>query len=384
MTNYRVTIMRVAGIPIRLDASWFVIALVLTWAMAIRFAALFPRETHPDFTAATYWSMAFGMMIGLFTCLILHEMGHCLMGKRFGMRFRSITLFIFGGVAELESDPRSALAEFWMALAGPAVSLALAGSFWVLAIVGEFVNWFLPLQVIAAELAFLNLILVGFNMLPAFPLDGGRVLRAAMWKLTGNYQRATVFAARMGRGIARAVMILGLVAILAGNPFGGLWFLFIGWFLDSAARSSLADVQVRTVLQGLPIRRFMTTNVTSVPPELNVDQLVQDYLYRQHHRMYPVRTNGRLLGYVTPREISNLPRDEWSRHRVDEIMTSDLDAVQVSPDTDAVDALARMQRTGQSRLLVVDDGTLVGILSLKDLLDYLDLKIELEKPASGS
>jgi len=317
--------------------------------------------------------------VGLFVCLILHELGHALVAQRFGMRIRSITLFLFGGVAELEKEPPSARAEFCMAVAGPAVSVALAAGLGLLAVAGWVAGWALPVLAVLGYLALLNAVLVGFNLVPAFPLDGGRVLRAIIWAVTGDLRRATAITARMGQGFGSAMIVLGVLGVLWGDSVSGLWWLLLGWFLQSAARGSYEQMVVSSVLGGNPVRRFMSRDVTSVAPELDVEQLVEKYVYQQHHRIYPVRTNGRLLGYVTPSEIKRVVREQWSRHRVGDIMTADVRPVQIAADTDAAEALTHMQRTGQTRLLVVEDNSLVGILTLKDLLDFLTLKIELEE-----
>lgn len=379
MTSHRVTIMRVAGIPIRIDASWIVIASVATWSLAIEFARRYPLSLHPGLTVVTYWAMAGIGALSLFACLILHELGHSLVGQRFGMRIRSITLFIFGGVAELESEPESAKGEFWMALAGPAVSLVLAAGFWVLWVVGGVADWPVSVLGVLRQLAVINAILVGFNLVPAFPLDGGRVLRAILWATTNNLKQATSITSQMGAGFGTAMMLLGVVGVLAGQIVFGMWWLMLGWFLRGASQSGYQQVIVRGALQGEPVGRFMTRAVSSVRSDIDVEHLVEDYVYREHHQMYPVRDNGHLLGYVTPREIKKLPRVEWPHHHVSEIMVSDLDRVEISPETDSLDALTRMQRTDQSRLLVVDHGALVGIVTLKDLLDFLTLKLELDE-----
>jgi len=197
--------------------------------------------------------------------------------------------------------------------------------------------------------------------------------------VTGDLRRATTVTAQMGQGFGTLLILFGLLGILSGNAVPGLWWLLIGWFLRNAARGSYEEMVVRGLLGGQPVRRFMTRDVSSVSPDLDVEQLVEQYVYKQHHRFYPVRTNGRLLGYVTPNEIKRLPRAEWPRHRVGDIMADDVQPVQITADTDATEALAQMQRTGQTRLLVVEAGSLVGIITLKDLLDFLSLKLELEE-----
>jgi Zn-dependent protease len=379
MSNHRLTVLRVAGIPIQIDPSWIVIALVLTWSLTSTFVQLYPPDQYPGWTAGTYWGMAAVATVALFACLVLHELGHALTGQRFGVRVRSITLFIFGGVAELENEPPSARAEFWIAVAGPAVSVALAVGLWLLAALGEWAGWAVPVLAVLRHLAILNAVLVGFNLVPAFPLDGGRVFRAILWARHGNLKRATATTARVGESFGTVLMVLGVVNVLWGFWLPGLWWMLLGWFLQAAARGSYEAVVIRGLLAGEPVRRFMTTEVTSVPPELDVQHLVDEYVYREHHRLYPVRTDGRLLGYVTPEAIKQLPREQWPRRRVTDIMAADTGPVAIAPDTDATEALAQMRRTAQSRLLVVDHGSLVGILTLKDLLDFLSLKIELEE-----
>jgi Zn-dependent protease len=379
MTSRRITILRVAGIPIQIDASWIVIALVVTWSLAVEFSRSYPLRLNPGLTVASHWLMAGIGALSLFVCLILHELGHSLVGQRFGMRIRSITLFIFGGVAELESEPKSAKGEFWMAIAGPAVSMVLAAAFWFLWVLGGVADWPVAVLGVLGQLAVINAILVGFNLVPAFPLDGGRVLRAILWAATRNLKQATSITSQMGAGFGTAMMLLGVFGILGGQLLFGLWWMMLGWFLRGASQSGYQQVVVRQTLEGEPVRRFMTSNVSSVRSDLDVEQLVDRYVYQEHHKLYPVRDNGHLLGYVTPREIKQLPRAEWPRHRVAEIMASDVDRVEISPETDALAALARMQRSDQTRLLVVDHGSLVGIVTLKDLLDFLNLKLELEE-----
>jgi Zn-dependent protease len=379
MPSRQLTVLRIAGIPLRFDASWVIIAVVLTWSLANRFALELPLEQHPELTTGTYWAMATVVALVLFLCVILHELGHSLVGQHYGLRIRAITLFVFGGVAALEGEPRAAKAEFWMAVAGPVVSIFLAAIFWLVFLAGTSAGWHVAVLTILRELAVINAVLLGFNLLPALPLDGGRVLRAILWASTGNLYRATAVAAQLGQVFGLALLLLGLFSLLAGHPMAGLWWLLLGWILRSAAQSSYGQVVIRGILGAEPVRRFMTAKVSCVPPDLSIEHLVEDYVYQQHHQLYPVCAQGRLRGYVTPREIKRVPREAWSRHRVAEIMASDIEAVQIAPETDALDALARMQRTGESRLLVVEQGSLVGILTLKDLLDYLSLKLELEQ-----
>jgi Zn-dependent protease len=210
MFSRAVTIMRVSGIPIRIDASWLIVAVVMTWSLAEMLAEKFPSKTYPELTVPSYWLMAGIVAVGFFICIVLHELGHSLVGQRFGMRIRSITLFVFGGVAELETEPPSAKAEFYMAAAGPVVSVLLAGVFWLSAAVSEAMGWGVSAVAILSHLALLNAVVVGFNMVPAFPLDGGRVLRAILWAIMHSLKRATKVTSRMGQGFGSLMMFFGL------------------------------------------------------------------------------------------------------------------------------------------------------------------------------
>lgn len=380
MKTLNLTILKIAGIPVRLHVSWLVLAVLITWSLALGFSQRYPVDEHPGWTAATYWSMAVLTALGLFASLILHELGHALAGRRLGVPFRSITLFIFGGVAEMKEEPRSAKAEFIVAVAGPAVSVFLAVGCGLLSAAGAALNVPVPLVAALFELAVINAVLVGFNAVPAFPLDGGRVFRAILWSTTGDFRRATSISAQVGQALGAAMMFLGVFSVLSGAGLAGLWWMILGWFLHGMAQRSYEEVRIRDVFEGRSVRDFMTADVASVRPELDVKELVEHYVYQQHHKLYPVRSNGHLLGYVTPSEIRKVARDEWDRHRVDEIMTSNLEPVEVPASANAADVLARMQRTGQTRMLVVErDGTLAGIVTLKDLLEYLRLKDELEE-----
>lgn len=378
MLSRRVTIMRVAGIPIRLDASWIIIVLVVTWSLAVSFSRAYPLRSHPELTVGSYFVMAAVGALSLFVCLILHELGHSLVGHRFGMRIRSITLFVFGGVAELETEPRSAKAEFWMAIAGPAVSVVLAAAFWFAWAFGGAADWPITVTGVLRELAFINAVLVVFNLVPAFPLDGGRVLRAVIWAITGDLKRATGVTSQIGQNFGAVMMLFGVLGIITGQIVFGLWWMMLGWFLRGASQGSYQQVIARSAFEGADVGRFMTKDVSSVRSDLSVERLVNEYVFQEHHKLYPVRDNGRVLGYVTPREIKKLRREEWPQHQVGEIMASDLGRIEISSDTAALNALGRMQQVDQSRLIVVDHGHLVGILTLKDLLDSLSLRMELE------
>jgi Zn-dependent protease/CBS domain-containing protein len=374
MFGTRWQLFRLRGIPVNVDASWFLVVALMTWTLTGHFQA-----EAPGLAVWDYWLMGLGTTLAFFACIVLHELGHALVAQRAGIPLRGITLFLFGGVAEMEGEPASAGREFLMAIAGPVVSAVLAAVFGGLAAVGARVEWVVPAVVTLQTMTWINLSVLVFNLVPAFPLDGGRVLRSILWGVLGNLRRATYWASLLGQGFAWLLMGLGVLQFVAGNPLGGMWLVLIGLFLSSAAQGSYQQVVARQVLKGEPVRRFMNTEPIVVSPSLDLRQWVEDYVYRYHHKTYPVGTNGLLEGVITTEVLARYPRTEWDRHTVAEVMRQDLETISLPPDADALQALEQMQRTGSSRLLVTDNGRLVGLLSLKDLLRFLELKLELEQ-----
>jgi Zn-dependent protease len=360
---------RLLGIPISLDASWLIILALLTWTLINLF-----REAVPDLPFATYWAMGLGAALAFFTCIVLHELGHALVARAVDIPMHGITLFLFGGVAEMEDEPPSASSEFLMAVAGPAVSAVLAALFWLLSGLVETAAVAFPLRYLAG----INLAVLIFNLVPAFPLDGGRMLRSILWAVLKNLRRATYWAALFGQAFAWLLIGLGVLNFFAGHVFNGVWLGLIGLFLNNAARGSYQQVLVRQVLRGEPVARFMTRQPIVVPPALDLRGWVEDYVYRYHRKMFPVASDGHVEGVISTQALAQFPREEWDKHTVAEAMRQDVGALSIAPDADALEALGRMQRTGSSRLLVTQGDRLMGIVSLKDLLRFLDLKIELE------
>jgi Zn-dependent protease/CBS domain-containing protein len=381
MGGTRWRLFRLLGIQISIDPSWLIILVLLTLSLASGFPSLlqelFPGVPHP---LAWYEYGAMGLVTALafFGCIVLHELGHAVVARARGMPIRGITLFLFGGVAEIGDEPPSAGTELLMAVAGPAVSIVLALLFGLLAWIGVAADWPHPLLIVLVYLACINALVLAFNLMPAFPLDGGRVLRALLWAATGNLRRSTYWASLSGRAFAWILIAWGLAQLFAGNWLGGVWIGLIGLFLNNAARSAYQQVLVRQALQGERVRRFMNPEPVVVPPWLDLHTLVEEYVYRYHRKAFPVVSDGHLEGIITTRALGQVPRREWPEHTVAEVMGRDLQAVSISKDADALEALAQMQRTQSSRLLVTEGDRLVGILSLKDLLAFLDLKIELD------
>ena len=373
MFGKRIDLFRLFGITIRLDLSWFLLALLVTWTLA---AGLFPAMV-PGLTPGTYWAMGAGGALGLFLSILIHEYFHALVANRKGIPIRGITLFIFGGVAEMEAEPPSAKAEFLMAGAGPLGSVLVAAVCLVLARISA-TAMAAPGLAVIGYLGTINLLLAGFNLIPAFPLDGGRMLRAALWHRKKNLREATRIASRIGATFGLALIVLGVFAVISGNFIGGMWWFLIGMFVRSAAHASYQQVLLRHALEGEPVHRFLRSEPVTVPATLPLDRLVQDYVYRYHHKLFPVVENGRLTGCITTQQLKEIPREEWSARTVGGVATRCSADNTIRADVDALDALAKMRRSGASRLLVVDGEQLVGTLTLKDLLEFFALKLDLE------
>jgi Zn-dependent protease len=372
MFGKTIDLFTVFGFKIRLDVSWFLVAALITWSLAVGF---FPRA-HEGLEPAAYWLMGAAGALLLFASVVAHELSHALVARRFGVEMRGITLFLFGGVAEMASEPPSPKAEFWVAIAGPIASLVLGGLFFAAG------GLSLPVEVAAvlAYLGLLNVVLALFNLVPAFPLDGGRILRSVLWHVQGSLRRATRVTSAIGAAFGVAMIGGGvLLLVLTGDFIGGMWLAVLGLFLRGAARMSYQQLLLRRVLEGEPVSRFMVRDPVSVPRHISVAELVEEYVYRHHFKLYPVVDGDRLVGCVTTRQIRELPREEWATTTVGALAGGCSEENSIAPDADAMAALSRMSRTRASRLMVVDGGRLMGIITLKDLLELFSLKIELEQ-----
>ncbi len=316
--------------------------------------------------------------VGIFASIVFHELWHSLVARKYGLPMKGITLFIFGGVAEMSDEPPNAKAEFFMAIAGPLSSIGLSGGFFGIYLFSQSAGLPVPIVGVLYYLGMINGILAAFNLIPGFPLDGGRLLRSALWAWKGNLRWATNIASKIGSGFGTLLIVLGLMSIFGGNVIGGVWYFLIGLFLRNAAAMSYKQVLMKKYLEGEPVRHFMTPDPVSVPSDIPVDRLVDDYVYKHHFKMFPVTEGPRLVGCVSLRQIKELPREKWGTSLVGEVAKSCSPENTVGPDDDSVDALALMNKTGESRLMVVEGDRLLGLVSLKDLLKFLDLKLDLE------
>ena len=374
-----VPIIKLFGFQVRIDASWLVLAVLITWSLASGFLPY----RFPYLPQAVYWWMgAFGAL-GLFASIIFHELCHSLVARRFGLPIRGITLFIFGGVAEMEEEPPSAKAEFFMAIAGPLSSILLGSICFLAYRFGVMQGWPEAVYGVLSYLNWINFILAGFNLVPAFPLDGGRVFRSILWKWKGNLKWATRVSSQVGSGFGLLLIILGLLDILTGNFVGGMWYFLIGMFLRSAARMSYQRLLMKRALEGETVRRFMQPDPVIVAPSVSLEELVEEYIYKYHFKMFPVASGENLIGCVTTAEVKQVPRSQWRERRVSDIVIPCSAGNTLDADTDATDALSIMSRAKKSRMMVIDGRRIIGIITLKDLLKFLSLKLDLEGDDTG-
>jgi len=375
MFGRRVTLFRLFGFAVRVDASWIVIALLVTWSLA---AGFFPAG-FPGLSAGTYWWMGLAAATAFFGSIVFHELCHSLVANHYHLPMRGITLFIFGGVAELGGEPSSPKVEFLMALAGPAASIALGFFFWGLFTAGRD-SW--PVQVLAifAYLSWINWALAIFNLIPAFPLDGGRVLRAALWHFQHDVRRATRIASAIGGGFGALLIAYGIYRLFYGYLLAATWYFLIGMFLRGASRASYEHLLWHTALEGEPVRRFMRPDPVAVRPEMSLRQLVEDYIYRYDFKSYPVVADGEhnLVGCVATRDVRQVPPEEWDRHQVAEMVQPCSDRNTVSPDTDALQALAKMRDNNGASLLVTERNHLLATVSPGDIMNFLAAKLDLQ------
>jgi Zn-dependent protease/CBS domain-containing protein len=375
MFGRRIKLFKLFGFEVRIDLSWMIIAALVTWSLA---DGLFPYW-YPHLSLQVYWIMGIVGALGLFLSIIAHEFCHSLVARNFGMPMKGITLFIFGGVAEMGDEPPTAKAEFLMAIVGPLSSIAIGVIFYLIHLYGESAGWNTPVNGVIYYTAYINGILAVFNLIPAFPLDGGRVLRSILWGIKGNMRWATRVSSAIGSAFGVCLIILGVFEFIRGYVISGVWMFLIGLFLRSAAQMSYQQLLVRKALEGESVRRFMNTNPVSVQDSLTVEQLVEDYIYKYHYKMFPVMAGDKLVGCITTRQVKEIPREKWSRETIREAASPCSPENTIPPQTDAIKALAMMTQSGVSRLLVVERDHLVGLVTLKDLLDFFSLKVELEE-----
>lgn len=364
---------KLLGVPIKLHYTLILGVLLIAWTLAVGYL---PSE-YLGLSSATYWLIGAIGAIVLFASVLVHELAHSYVAKKSGLPVRRIVLFIFGGVSEIEEEPKEAPLEFKMALAGPLTSFVIASALWLLQYMARA---FGVGVIIVASLeygAYINVLLGGFNLIPAFPLDGGRILRAGIWRWKKDRVRATRIATNVGVFFAYLMIFGGFMFVIGGVFIGGLWFILIGWFLKSGAESSYRQTIINETLAGVSIRDIMTRNVHTVDANASAKDVVETHFLQYKHGGFPVEKDSRLLGLITLQDIRKIPREKWQETKVGEIMTPCEKLKCASPDELAVDALMKMSKQDVGRLPVQENGKLVGIVTRSDILHAIRIKTEL-------
>lgn len=383
-----IKLFRIAGVDIFLDWSLLIIFFLISSSLAI---GLFP-VWHPDWSAATSWLTGLAAATLFLLSVLVHEMSHALVGRANGMSISRITLFIFGGMAHLEDEPKHWRVEFWMAIAGPLTSLALGFLFiWAgnvaaggVDLTGEDPEAALaalsPAATLLLWLGPVNIVLAVFNLVPGFPLDGGRVMRAVLWGVTDDYQKATRWASTGGRifgGLLIATglaMVLGIRVPLFGTGLaGGLWLALIGWFLHNAAATSYTQLLMQRALTGVRVGNLMQKNVEAVGPDVPLQDFVSDYVMGKDQRAWPVTEGDRLAGLVCLQDVRRRPREQWPATTVGEVMTPADQLTTVRPDDDGWEAIRTINKINVNQLPVTDNGRLRGLLRREDIVRWLSL-----------
>ena len=357
---------RIAGIRIGVNWSWLVVFALIVWTLA---ATIFP-DSNPGLSDGTYLAMAVVAAVLFFVSLVLHELGHALVARREGVEIEGITLWLFGGVAKFKGMFPSAGAEFRIAVAGPLVSLAIGVFFVLIAWIGD-----LPEAVdgVVGYLGYINLVLLVFNLIPALPLDGGRVLRSILWQTKGDFRWATNVAAEVARVFAFLFIGVGLAEVFFLNSFAGVWLAFLGWFLLQAAGAEARYLATRQALGGLRVRDLMARDPVTVAPDLSLGRFMDEVVWPHRYTSYPVVDDGRAVGLLPFRSVAQVPRTEWDGRSVRDAMLPLEYVPELTEEDDLVDALAKLGSSGVGRGLVVEDGRLAGLLSLTDLSRALEI-----------
>lgn len=379
MFGRRINLFKLFGFEVRLDLSWILMAILVTWSLA---KGLFPA-TAPRLPESTYWIMGVVGTIGLFASIVIHEFFHALVARLRGMKMNGITLFIFGGVAELGDEPPDAKTEFLVAIAGPIASVGLAGLLWLTqALLGDVA----PTSVLAVfgYLAAINLVLAVFNMVPAFPLDGGRILRSAIWHFGGSLRKATRIASGIGSLFGMLLVVLGVVAFVTGNIFTGIWWFMLGMFLQAAAAGSYQQVLLKQALSGVKVENVMKAAPVAVPASTNIRDFVENYVFRYPLDIFAVEDRDAIVGVIANDQVRELPREQWEWTTVGSLAKPLSPENTVSTKTDVMKAMAKMNQTPASALLVMDGERLNGILTMADISRFFAVRSEFaEEPTAA-
>ena len=357
-------ILTIMGIPIRVHFSWLIVFGLITWSLASRF---FP-EAAPDLPIIYYWIKGGLAAVLLFASVAFHELAHSFVAKQYQLSIDGITLFIFGGVAQMKGEPPSPKAEFWIAAAGPFSSFCLSALFFLLTLTAAGTT-----RALFSYLAQINFMLGVFNLVPGFPMDGGRILRSAIWGKKRDFFYATQRASTIGRMIALFFIFLGLFSIFTGS-MGGLWLMFIGWFLYTASQASYQQATLQESLSGIKVKDIMVKEIKTLSPSMTLDQAVDNYFLRYGYGGFPVLDDGKFLGFVTLKEVKEVPRKDWGEVKVSEVFIRHDKKWEISPDADVMKALELMIKEDKGRIVVTEKDRIIGLITRNGIAQYVQIK----------
>jgi Zn-dependent protease len=364
MNKQSISLGRLFGIPVYLDYSWFLIFALLTWTLAVGY---FPSQ-FKNWPTVEYWLIGAATAIMLFVSVLLHELGHSIVALFYKIPVRSITLFIFGGISQISSEPTTPLSEFLISIAGPLVSVLLGAIFFFLRPLTASTE---PILALVQYLIYINIALAIFNLIPGYPLDGGGVLMSIIWGITNNMSQARIIAANIGRVIAYLFIILGVWQAFSGNFINGLWIAFIGFFLNSAASGQVQQQKIQDMLEGHKVSDAMSRNYTALPEDTTLQELVDEHILRGGRRSFIVEEGNQVKGLLTLHHIKEVPRDQWPNTTVAQAMLPVGRLKQINPDTELWMAMEAMDRDGVNQLPVMMNGQIQGMLTREDVISYL-------------
>jgi Zn-dependent protease/CBS domain-containing protein len=367
MLRTNIRLFKAFGIPVEINISWFIVFALVSWSLV---SVYFPAN-YPGMSISAHWVMGLAAALLLFASVVLHELGHSYVAINHGVPIKRITLFLFGGVSQMSKEASDPVTEIKIAIAGPGVSYVLMLVFFLTYVIASRGHMLQAVAPVLKYLGYVNGLLGTFNLIPGFPLDGGRLLRAIIWKVSGDLRRSTYIASRVGGFVGIAFIAIGFLSVFTGRFVFGLWMVLIGFFLRQAAEASYVHVVINSALAGVKVGDVMKREVITVADDLTIHDLVDDYFFRYHYDCFPVTSGETLQGLVSLDDLKNIPRERWNETYVRDIMQHDLARLSVTSGEEVAEVLKRMVRDRCGKLPVVDGDKVIGIITRRDIMEAL-------------